>query len=70
MGNILNSLNGKINENLFHFLVSTSVISTSDVTPDDTITHMVMQWGQFLDHDLDHASMSNILNNILLRYEQ
>ncbi|XP_050301684.1 peroxidasin isoform X2 [Anthonomus grandis grandis] len=38
--------------------VSTSLISTSKITPDAEITHMVMQWGQFLDHDLDHATPS------------
>ncbi|XP_008185071.1 LOW QUALITY PROTEIN: peroxidasin [Acyrthosiphon pisum] len=36
-------------------LVSTSMIRTNEITSDEEITHMVMQWGQFLDHDLDHA---------------
>ncbi|KAJ2954273.1 hypothetical protein O0L34_g2524 [Tuta absoluta] len=36
-------------------LVSTSIISTKEITEDIQITHMAMQWGQWLDHDLDHS---------------
>ena len=32
--------------------VSKKVISTGHVTNDDKFTHMLMQWGQFVDHDI------------------
>lgn len=34
--------------------VSSSIITTNEITQDIEITHMTMQWGQWLDHDLDH----------------
>lgn len=36
-------------------LISTTIISTTEISQDIEITHMTMQWGQWLDHDLDHA---------------
>lgn len=36
-------------------LISTTIITTSEISEDIEITHMTMQWGQWLDHDLDHA---------------
>ena len=48
--------------------VSNEVISTSKTTADDQISHMVMQFGQFLDHDMDHSmeaiSTQNFENGI------
>ncbi|XP_053624986.1 peroxidasin [Plodia interpunctella] len=36
-------------------LVSITIITTKEISEDLEITHMTMQWGQWLDHDLDHA---------------
>uniref|UniRef100_A0A8C4R6Q2 Peroxidasin n=1 Tax=Eptatretus burgeri TaxID=7764 RepID=A0A8C4R6Q2_EPTBU len=33
--------------------VSTQLIGSEVVTPDNRYTHMLMQWGQFFDHDID-----------------
>ncbi|KAF8787391.1 Peroxidasin like protein [Argiope bruennichi] len=50
-------------------VVSTQVVSTDHVSEDSQHSHMLMQWGQFLDHDLDfsmpsisHASFTDNVN--------
>ncbi|XP_077991222.1 peroxidasin homolog [Glandiceps talaboti] len=39
-------------------LVSLHVASSRDITEHKKFTHMLMQWGQFVDHDLDFAVLS------------
>lgn len=36
-------------------LVSSLLVSTPHITDDEVHTHMLMQWGQFIDHDMDLA---------------
>ena len=36
-------------------LVSTRVMTSHRVSPDSHHTHMLMQWGQFVDHDIDNT---------------
>ncbi|XP_054710141.1 peroxidasin-like [Uloborus diversus] len=39
-------------------LLSTRIVSADSVSQDSEFTHMLMQWGQFLDHDLDFSMPS------------
>ncbi|TKR86916.1 hypothetical protein L596_011414 [Steinernema carpocapsae] len=38
--------------------VSYKLIGTEDITPHFKFSSMLMQWGQFIDHDMDHTSMA------------
>ena len=42
-------------------LISTASFDTTD-RPDDHLTLLVMQWGQFLDHDITHAGVFKLGN--------
>ena len=39
-------------------LISSFLMSTDHVTEDERNTHMLMQWGQFVDHDIDLTPQS------------
>jgi peroxidase len=42
--------------------VTNRLIATRNVTSDPRFSHMLMQWGQFVDHDLSHTVMAVSLN--------
>ena len=42
--------------------VSTQLIRTNETSNDDRYSHMLMQWGQFIDHDISHTVMALSLN--------
>lgn len=49
-------------------LISSEIIRTEVISPDSEYSHMLMQWGQFLDHDLDFslpaASHASFINGV------
>lgn len=42
--------------------VTRKIITTSKITQDEKFSLALMQWGQFIDHDLDHTVMAMSLN--------